>query len=154
MRLYLIRHGLAKSKEEDPERSLSRQGRLETEAMAKFVTGKLRELPQDIYHSGKARARETAEIFGEALGISSVVEVAENLAPEDDPAIWHREIRDRQDDMMLVGHLPFMSRLASLLLVGDSGTSVLQFANSAVACLEREGPHHWSLSWMMVPEMV
>lgn len=154
MRLYLIRHGLAKPKQEDPEQSLSKQGRIETEAMANFITDKLKELPQDIYHSGKARARETAEIIGSALGVSSAVDTAESLAPMDDPNIWFSRLKDMRDDMMLVGHMPYMSRLASLLLVGDPEKSVLQFANSTVACLEQEDSDHWTLAWMMIPEMV
>lgn len=154
MRLYLIQHGIAKSKDEDPERPLNVQGQTESETLAYFISGKLREIPQFIYHSGKARARETAEIFGAALEATAAVDAAEDLAPADKPGTWFNRIKGIVDDTMLVGHLPHLSRLASLILTGDSESEVVSFVNSGVVCLERDGSDHWSVAWVVVPEVV
>ena len=51
---------------------------------------------------------------------------------------------------MLVGHLPHMSRLASLLLLWDSGREVLDFKPGTVACLEKVGG--WRVKWMISPD--
>jgi len=154
MRLYLIQHGLAKAKEEDPERPLNTQGQNESETMAYFIAGKLQELPQYIYHSGKARARQTAEIFGAALGATSAVETTEDLAPTDDPGTWFTRLKSILDDTMLVGHMPHLSRLASLVLAGDPERGVVKFVNSGVVCLERDNADHWSIEWVVVPEVL
>ena len=53
---------------------------------------------------------------------------------------------------MLVGHLPFMSRLASLLLAGEPEAGVVRFQTSGIVCLSRE-QGEWSLSWAVTPEL-
>jgi len=71
MKLYLMQHGKALSKEEDPERSLSPEGRSETTRMGDVL--KEKGTPVDvIWHSGKARAAETAEIIAAAIGCGNV----------------------------------------------------------------------------------
>jgi len=62
MHVYLVRHGDAKSEEVDPERPLSDRGWAEVERVAKHV-GQLRLPLAEIRHSGKLRARQTAETF-------------------------------------------------------------------------------------------
>jgi broad specificity phosphatase PhoE len=66
MRVYLVRHGEAKPKEVDPERGLTAAGRREVEAVARSVAGAAAGVPR-IWHSGKRRAAETAEILAQFL---------------------------------------------------------------------------------------
>jgi phosphohistidine phosphatase len=54
--------------------------------------------------------------------------------------------------VMLVGHLPFLARLAGLLLTGDPERMVIQFRNSAIVCLARE-EDGWLVAWILTPEM-
>jgi phosphohistidine phosphatase len=68
----------------------------------------------------------------------------------DDPAAWAERLEVMDMDVMLVGHLPHMSRLASLLLLWDSGREVLDFAPGTVACLEKVGG--WRVKWMISPD--
>ena len=151
MRLYLVQHGLAKSEEEDPERPLSHKGISESE----MVAGRLASLHigvDSIFHSPKLRARETALIFAGQLKPLAIAAQREGLAPKDDSAIWKNRLQGEEGDVMLVGHLPHLARLASLLLCGDSEREMVNFKNSGVLCLERGDDGSWSVSWMLVPE--
>ena len=66
MALYLVQHGKSLSKDIDPERGLSEEGRAETKRIAEVAQG-YRVNVRAIKHSGKKRARETADIFDAAL---------------------------------------------------------------------------------------
>jgi phosphohistidine phosphatase len=149
MKLYLVRHGEALVQGEDSARPLTHRGRREAEACA-LIAARLAVKPFEIWHSGKARARETAEILAAKLG--APVRQAAGLFPNDAVEPWGERAGQGMNDLMLVGHLPFMERLASYLLTGDTGFDLLAFRTAAMACLAREsGP--WRLLWMTGPEM-
>jgi len=54
---------------------------------------------------------------------------------------------------MLVGHLPHLSRLSSLLLVGDPEKNIIAFRMAGIVCLRRE-EENWSVSWMIIPDLL
>ena len=58
------------------------------------------------------------------------------------------------DDMVLVGHLPFMDRLAARLVVGREDIAVVAFHPSSCLCLERQDDGGWSVVWMLSPELL
>ena len=107
--------------------------------------------PERIEHSGLARARETAEIIVAATG-APVAEAA-GLRPEAavEP-VARGLLGSREASLMLVGHQPFMGRLASYLLTGDAESELLHFRTGAVACLELEGGA-WQLGWFLPPNL-
>jgi phosphohistidine phosphatase len=142
MRIYLAQHGKAKSEEEDPEKPLTEEGRKETEAVAKSVKRKTK--VTKIYCSKKLRARQTADIFAKALGAKA--ESIDGIAPTD-PIERALELLD--DGVMVVGHLPHLSKLASKLLVHDETRDIVKFAHSGVLCLEKE--EMWHLVFYEVP---
>jgi phosphohistidine phosphatase len=148
MYLYLVQHGVPKSKEEDPERPLSEKGASEVEKIASSVPSFVK--AGLIFQSGKLRAEQTAEILGRHL--SANIEKAEGLSPMDDPSVWAERMKKENDDLMLVGHLPHLQRLSSLLLSGDSEKRIVEFRMGGVVCLKRD-EDGWSLQWMAVPEM-
>ncbi|MDX1623935.1 MAG: phosphohistidine phosphatase SixA [Gemmatimonadota bacterium] len=152
MRLYLMQHGLATSKEEDPDRPLTDEGRAEVERVARAASRVGIELDA-IHHSGKLRARQTAEILAERLQPGRVEE-REGISPTDDPSIVAEEVAERSRPLSLVGHLPHLERLASLLAAGDPDASVVAFRNAALVCLERDGEGAWGLRWILHPELV
>ncbi|MBN2495085.1 MAG: histidine phosphatase family protein [Deltaproteobacteria bacterium] len=115
MRLTIVRHAEALPKEEDPARGLSPRGR----EQARSTAAKLAELgaaPAQILHSDKARARQTAEQIAEALGARARLRQVDWLSPEApvQPAV--ERIAAAPDELMLVGHLPFVDRLLGELL--------------------------------------
>jgi len=148
MQIYLVQHGQAQPKDVDPSRSLTERGRQETERVAALAARLDLNLHQ-IRHSGKTRAEGTAAILGTALSPAEGVRAASGLAPLDDV----RPVAEGlAGDVMLVGHMPFMARLAGLLLTGDPGRAVIKFRNSAIICLAREDGR-WQAAWILTPEM-
>jgi phosphohistidine phosphatase len=132
MKLYLVRHATPVSEEVDPERPLSDQGQMEARKSAEALS---HARPTRIYHSGKARARQTAEAFSEATG--APVEQADGLKPNDDPAIWAERLKAAAaPEIMLVGHLPYMARMVGLLVNGDPDDLIVDFSPATVAMLE------------------
>jgi phosphohistidine phosphatase len=153
MKLYLIQHGEAKSEVEDPERPLTPRGEKEIMAVSK-VAGSLQIRPLKIYHSGKLRAKQTAEIIASALRISdSLVQSVQGLNPNDDIHPWVERISKEKEDLMLVGHLPFLEKLTSLLLCGDENPRLVLFRYGAIVCLDQKGDKGWAVRWILTPEM-
>lgn len=148
--LYLAQHGKAYSEAEDPERRLTPEGITETEKVATFLA-RAGVRVREVVHSGKTRARQTAEIFARHLGASARAE--EGLGPNDDPALWAAKAEALAGDVMVVGHLPHLSKLASLLLIGDPQREIVRFRYSGVVKLER-GELGWRLAWYITPDVV
>lgn len=152
MYLYLAQHGQSESEDVDPARPLTSRGREETERMA-TVLARLGVELVEIRHSGKTRAEQTAAVFAKTLSPTRGVIAVSGLAPNDDVRPTAASLGGLSESVMLVGHLPFLQRLAGLLLTGDSGRELIRFRYSAVVCLARnEGS--WIVAWMLTPEMV
>ena len=151
MRVYLVQHGLAKEVHEDAERPLSDQGREDVARVAGFLSLFEKPQPGRIIHSGKLRAKQTAEMFADGWG-SPPAEQGPDLGPNADPSVWSAQLASMDSDLMLVGHLPYMQRLAGLLLSGDCEREVVRFRNGGVVCLER-GKAGWSLCWQVNPTL-
>ena len=151
MRLYLVQHGLAKAESEDTERPLSDQGREDVTRAAEFLSLFEKPRPAKILHSGKLRAEQTAGMFAEAWG-GIAVEKTFDLAPNDDPSIWSAHLASMNDDIMLVGHLPHMQRLAGVLICGDPNREAVQFRNGGVVCMEKRG-NGWTILWQINPTL-
>ena len=118
MHLYLVRHGEAKSEKDDPKRGLTDQGIQEVRKMAAHADS-IGLRVAEIFHSPKARARQTAQVMAEQLKPEKGIDQSDNLLPMDDPGLWALRLAGMNEDVMLVGHLPYMARLASLLVCGE-----------------------------------
>jgi phosphohistidine phosphatase len=155
MNVYLVQHAQAKSKQEDPDRPLSDLGRANIERVASYLAG-LAEIELDyIYHSGKTRAVQTAEVLGNHLHPRNGLHQAEGLQALDDPKIWADKLSETKGDVMLVGHLPHLSRLAADLICNDPDQKIVDFQNAAVICIgaDDDSMKDWSLRWIMTPEI-
>jgi len=152
MNVYLVQHAYAKSEQEDPERPLSEKGWADIRKIADFVFKKGNISIKEIFHSGKMRARQTAEVLAQKL--NSIVKEADGLKPMDDPFIWAERLRKINEDIMLVGHLPHLSRLTSILLCQDAEKILVEFQQGCVVCLKTEDFTNWSLSWMVIPDII
>jgi phosphohistidine phosphatase len=149
VRLYLVQHGQAKAENEDPERPLTDRGIDDVARVAGQAVKQLGVRAARVAHSGKSRARQTAEVWGELLDAD--VEQAEALAPNDDPTIWVERLDAEAGDLMLVGHLPHLARLAALLLTGHSDHSVIRFRQAGLLALERTDTG-WVVSLLLPPD--
>ncbi len=152
MELYLVRHGDAMSKSEEAERPLTDLGRQDAKKVANYLQ-KIGVKPAQIRHSGKARARETAEIIGEALNPGGGVVQVPGIKPNDDVRTVMESLWQESKSIMLVSHLPLLERLSALLLSGDAEHSVLRFEKCGVVCFVRD-EGKWIIRWMVDPGMV
>ena len=142
-----MQHGEAKKEEEDPERPLTNKGKEEVGHVA-MRAAKLTKAAS-VKHSPKLRAKQTADIFAGHLHASSVE--MEGLKPLDDPEIARKMVEGQSENLMLVGHLPHMNKLASLLLTGNADADTVAFRMGAVVCLEKE--EKWRVKWILTPEL-
>jgi len=154
MRLYLVQHAEAKREEEDPARSLSQNGREDIGRIATYVDYHADIKVEQIVHSGKTRARQTAEILSDHLKPTKGVNQVDNLEPGADAEIWGKRIERSSEDLMLVGHLPHLSNLAAYLIRGVEGSTPIEFRMGCITCLSRKGDGAWSVNWMLIPEIV
>jgi phosphohistidine phosphatase len=151
--LYLVRHGEAKSKHEDPARSLSEQGRKAAERMARWaVTAGV--AVDEIRHSGKLRAEQTAAVFAQHLqprdpGPSAM----SGLDPNDDVEPVADALEEEDRSVMLVGHLPFLGRLTAYLVTGDAAPAIVQFEAAAMVVLHRDD-ERWAVTCVIQPDQV
>jgi phosphohistidine phosphatase len=153
MRVYLVQHGKAKSPEEDPNRGLSNEGRKEVESIAEFLS-ELRITVSLIQHSGKTRAEETAHIFAESIRCTSGPVHAQGMEPNDDPSMVANFLKVYTDDVLIVGHLPHLERLTSLLVTGNPDHRPVGFRNGGIICIQKDGGGVWSVLWAIVPELL
>ena len=153
-KLYLVQHAQAEPKDVDSNQPLSRKGRQSLEGVATFAAKQGRIGVALIAHSGKQRARETAEVLGKYLKPTRGVVKADDLSPMSDPMIWVDRLRSVQEDIMLVGHLPHLDRLSILLLTEDEGKCVIRFQNAGIVCIGRNDQGDWTVRWILTPDLV
>jgi len=153
MRLYVVQHGQAVDKDVDPKRPLSEPGRGDVERMASFL-GRAGIRVARILHSGKKRAEQTAALLAAAVGSSRPPEKTSGIDPLDPTDEFARAVSRWTEDTMVVGHLPFMGRLVSRLLIGDAAAATVAFQPATIVCLERGEEGGWSLAWMIRPELL
>ncbi len=153
MKLYLVQHAKAASKEVDPQRPLTKKGQRDIQKVAEFI--KPSNLCVDyLWHSGKKRAVQTAEVLAEVVKASKVENARVGLAPNDDVAPLKDELLSSQDSIMIVGHLPFLGKLASLLLTGSESSETVAFRQGGIVCLSRSDQDKWQIVWMVTPELL
>jgi phosphohistidine phosphatase len=153
MKLYLVQHGDSKPEEVDPSRGLTDKGRRDVGKVAAFIKP-LSLSVKTVWQSGKTRATQTAEILAPALAGSPQVTKHAGIAPMDPVRPIAAEIVEIAEDLMVVGHLPFMAKLASLLAAGSEDAGVVAFQQGGVVCLERDDKGVWRIRWMVVPELL
>ena len=153
MKLYLVQHGEAVSKQEDPERPLSEQGSQDVQAVAVFLGDAGIKLAR-VWHSGKRRAQQTAEILAKAVLSGGGAEVVEGINPNDPVGEFATDADVWDEDTLVAGHLPFMSRLVSLLTTGDADTQLVQYQPGSLVCLERVDAERWVVVGMVRPDML
>lgn len=151
MKLYLVQHAEAKSEDVDPERSITPKGREDTISVARILKSLDLDVDQ-VRHSGKTRAKQTAGILAQQLSPSGGVRKADGLGPVDDVQPVGDQITGGDQQLMLVGHLPFMERITGYLVAGDAEQKVVDFQNAGVVCLAHNG-EAWSVHWILTPEL-
>jgi len=152
MALFLVQHGTSVPKEIDPECPLTDDGRAAVERIARIAADHNLEVSL-IKHSGKIRTRQTAEIMAYFLKPPGGVQEASGLDPLDDVALAAEGLPGAEN-IMLVGHLPFMERLVSYLITGSTDRIVVKFQNGGIVRLDRAPETGiWFIKWTLMPEL-
>jgi len=149
MKLYLMRHGQAASPEVDPQQGLSEVGRQGIEQLAQRLASQGIQFSQ-VYHSEKARARQTAEIMAAALAPAVTPQQRRGLKPNDDPAEFIPELECLQEDTLIASHLPFVPSLLARLTDSFDREQGMGFVPGTIVCLARQEPG-WQLEWVESP---
>src|SRR5579864_1893885 len=100
-----MQHGEAIWEEHDPARPLTEKGRADTKRVVQYAVERAGVHVRRIVHSGKLRARQTAEAWREYLPAVTITE-EEGLDPKASPEIWRERLAREPDDVLIVGHLP------------------------------------------------
>lgn len=151
MAIYLVQHGLSLPEDVDPQQGLTQEGRADVERIA-HVAQSYKVNVDLILHSGKTRARQSAEIMGAYLHPDKGIHVGAGLDSKDNVKVWAHKL-DAEENCMLVGHLPFLEKLASFLVTGKSQPRIFKLQNGGILCLDkREGD--WVITWAIMPKIV
>jgi len=150
MKLYLIQHGLSLPEEQDPQKPLSEEGKEETQKMGRFIKAEKISVAS-IWHSKKMRSIETVRIITEYIEKTEINERVD-LNPNDGVGKIKEELEAVRQDIMIVGHLPFLQKLASLLLFENEENDSITFKNSGIICLECQ--EKWKLLWEITPDLL
>ncbi|UCG17179.1 MAG: phosphohistidine phosphatase SixA [Phycisphaerales bacterium] len=153
MKLYLVQHGAAVPKEEDPDRPLSETGAADVRNTAAFLA-RAGVRASVILHSGKTRAAQTAERLAASVGAGDPPETVAGIAPLDPTSGFAATVNEWAADTIVVGHLPFLGKLVSRLIAGNEAKPTVTFRPGGVVCLERDEGGSWSIAWMMRPELL
>jgi phosphohistidine phosphatase len=131
MDLYILRHAIAEERSGsmtggDSQRRLTAEGKTRMRRAAKGM--KALELDFDlILTSPFVRAKETADIVAEVFGLKDALKQTPSLAADGNPKDLIDELRGhyhKRKQILLVGHEPYLSRLISLLLSGDTAIAI------------------------------
>lgn len=115
MHLFLVHHGDAVGPDVDPQRPLSVPGRLAVERLAAAAAARGAK-PVVIWHSGKLRAKQTAEAFYRACNPFAEFSATRDLQPEDSPEWMRDRLRAESRDVLIAGHYPHLPGLLAKLV--------------------------------------
>jgi len=147
MIIVLVHHAEAVTPDIDPQRPLSARGRAQAEWLAEQVKG-AGLVPAAIWHSGKLRARQTAEPFYRLCNPFAEFKMVRGLLPDDPPAIIRDALFGESRDLLLVGHMPHVPALAELL-----SKDIRSFPLHGLVVFERrEDSKAWTESWRAAPQ--
>ncbi len=157
MDIYLVRHGAAHTKEDDPERHLNKDG-LEQCRLSGRALRRLGTRLDLVISSPKARARQTAEIIADEVGYpKDEIKVTETLEPMASPKDTISYINNftEKNNVMLASHLPLLGNLASELLSKSTQIS-FYFEAGAVCQIDVDHPisHTGIFRWFLTPEQL
>jgi len=145
MHVFLVHHGDAVGPHVDLRRPLSQAGREGVERCAADAAARGAR-PAVVWHSGKLRAKQTAEAYWRACNSLSEFAATKDLQPDDPPQRMRDRLRAEPRDVLLAGHFPYLPRLLSLLVSGgDAGADFP--LNGAVALVSDDDGETWRELW-------
>jgi len=131
MNLYLLRHGIAVDPSapdfaKDAERPLTPKGKRRLRQIAEAM-GALKISFDVILSSPYVRAKQTAEIVAKTLNCRKKLKFSDELTPGGNPKALIQqlnELRPKPENILLVGHEPYLSKLIALLTAGNTSMEI------------------------------
>jgi phosphohistidine phosphatase len=152
MAFYIVQHGQSLTKDLDPEKGLSPQGIEVVERIAGVAQHYGVKVAR-IQHSGKKRARQTAELLASILKPENGLQEIANINPLDDVTAFAPQL-DYSANTMVVGHLPFLERLTSFLITGQQSPILFKLQNGGILCLDQiENSDSPAIKWALMPQV-
>ncbi len=147
--VLLVHHGDAVGPDVDPMRPLSSRGLIESTALAQAVAD--RGIKPDVFwHSGKIRAKQTAQLFWRACNPLASFEAVHGLQPGDPPRWMRDRLLGDTRTILIVGHMPHLPALLALLRCGEGADA--EFPAHGCVALEAAGDH-WDEIWRLNPSL-
>ena len=153
MKLYLVHHGEAVPKEQDPGRPLTDKGRKDLQKLATFLERAGIRVAR-IIHSGKDRARDSAEILRAEIAPGVDLERIKGIKPDAPVGPLLQDIHNWRQDILIAGHGPYISRLVASLITGNQGPKFVATKPGTIICLERDEREQFRICWMLPPELL
>lgn len=151
--IYLVQHAEAMAKDRNPDRPLTDRGEADARNMGAFL--RQGGVPVDaVYHSGKLRAHQTADILSEHLTPGLAPEALDGLGATDPVAPIAERIGGWDRSVMLVSHLPLVGLIAGELVAGAEGRPPVAFHPGSAVALENNAEEGWQVAWMVRPELL
>jgi phosphohistidine phosphatase len=148
MRVYLAHHGVALDPAIDARRPLSPEGQAKVAALAAAAAARGAR-PVVIWHSGKLRAKQTAEAYWRACNPLASFSASRDLQPGDSPRWMRDRLRGETSDILVAGHYPHLPRLLSLLVTGRD-VDALPFPINGIVSLEtKDDGETWKEVWRL-----
>lgn len=149
MKVFLVQHAEAKTEEEDPGRHLTEKGVQDARNLGK-VLAERKIIPSAFWHSGKTRSLETAKTMASFFDKDIPFEEMHGMAPNDHPGPVADQLKD---GVMVVGHMPFLSKMVARMISGHEKAQVATFDYARCACLAGDGKR-WIIEWMLDPAFI
>lgn len=148
MNLYLVHHGDAVGPEIDARRPLSPAGFAAVERLA-TQTAARGARPAIVWHSGKLRAKQTAEAFWRSCNALAELSATRDLQPDDSPSWFRDRLLGESRDILIAGHFHHLPRLLTLLIRGSEDAPV-PFPQHGVVALETlDDGETWVERWRL-----
>jgi len=157
--LFILRDGEAGNRmtvvEEDSERPLTSEGRIEMRKIAKSLRAVGLQADR-IYTSPLKRARETAEIAARILKIPTLEDWVE-LKPDGSKAALYRKLArlDQDSRLILVGHEPYLSSMIGEIIGATNGRLSLKKGGLGKVRITSFTPRvSGELRWLLTPKII
>jgi phosphohistidine phosphatase len=145
--IFLVHHGDAVGPDVDPMRPLSDRGRAAVLLLADEA-GRRGVKPEVIWHSGKLRAKQTAEAFWKVCNPFASLTAERGMQPGDPPQWIRDRVLGETRHLMLVGHMPHLPRLLRALVGAPDEATEPMFPPHGLVALEAEGDA-WKVSYTL-----
>lgn len=151
--LYLVQHGEATTKDQDPDRPLTERGELAIRNLGQFLE-QAGVRVDTVLESGKLRARQTAEFLSEYLTPGLAPEEMAGLGATEPVGPVIDKVRELDRHLMLVSHMPLVGAVTGAMVAGAEDRPPVAFRPGTAVALAWAEEQGWQVAWMIPPELL